>query len=319
MSAVGNALLFVQLRCAVDKMTWVTSWEAWRTATGRRGSRHRAEVDRFLETHPAVLYWGDSWFSTPLYLNLARQSAKRISGIGMVIGKPGAEAVDLFSRREVDRLCKRIESNPFDIVCLSAGGNDCLDDRLGTIFSDWQGKSPKRSDVLDALRAYQWMVDSGAFTRVRESYDRLLQRLRAVQRQRPHLQVIGQPYVPIELIGEPADLTTDNIGLIAWIKGRAGPWLWNRMQPVLGDKQQAHEFARLMLMEGFGKLVLNALEAAHPGLFSVVDFSATDLREPRKFWHDEIHPTEAGFEKLAIPFNAQIRKRLPHAKQHAVR
>lgn len=236
----------------------------------------------------------------------------------MVIGKPGAEAVDLFSRREVDHLGKRIENNPFDIVCLSAGGNDCLDDRLGKIFLDWQGKSPKRSDTLDALSAYQWMVDSGAFKRVREPYDRLLTRLRAVQYQRPHLRVIGHPYVPIKLIGEPANLTTDNVGLIAWLKGRAGPWLWNRMQPVLGDKQKAYEFARLMLVEGYGKLVLDALEAAHPGLFSVADFSATDLGESREFWHDEIHPTEAGFGMLADPFNAQIRNRLPQAKQHAV-
>ena len=53
-------------------MSWVTSWEAWRQAMGPHGSRQRRHVDDFLQAHPAVLYWGDSWFSTPLYLNLAR-------------------------------------------------------------------------------------------------------------------------------------------------------------------------------------------------------------------------------------------------------
>ena len=53
----------------------VTRWEDWRKLIGPQNSRHRKLVLEQLKTQPALLYWGDSWFSTPLYPNLARQSA----------------------------------------------------------------------------------------------------------------------------------------------------------------------------------------------------------------------------------------------------
>lgn len=81
----------------------VTRWEGWRELRG--GSpRHRHAVDAWLQTHPAVLYWGDSWFSTPLYPNLARQSAARIDGLCMIVGKPGATAAQLLSARNLSSM-----------------------------------------------------------------------------------------------------------------------------------------------------------------------------------------------------------------------
>lgn len=302
----------------VDRMTWVTSWEAWRTVMGHAGSRQRARIDDYLKTHPAVLYWGDSWFSTPLYLNLARQSAKRIDGIGMLIGKPGAEAAGLFSAGEVERIGKRVENNPFDIVCLSAGGNDCLGAPLARVFAGWHGTPPRRHDTLTPADAYRLLVDSGVFARVLAAYDRVLKRLRAIQRKRPHLRVVGQPYVPITRIGVPADLTTANIGLIAWLRNDVGPWLWREVQPVLEDKDAAREFARLMLVDGFRGRVFDVLEQRYPGLFSAVDFSSVTQRAQDAFWYDEIHPTEHGFALLAAPFNAHIAAHLPVDKRGAV-
>src|SRR5690606_13062781 len=96
-----------------EHMSWVTRWEQWRRALGPSGSRQRANVEAFLDRHPAILYWGDSWFSSPLYLILARQSARRINGFGMIKGKPGALADSLLSTREVERMGDRIANNPF--------------------------------------------------------------------------------------------------------------------------------------------------------------------------------------------------------------
>ena len=64
-----------------------------------------------------------------------------------------------------------------------------------------------------------------------------------------------------------------NIGLIAWLKDDVGPWLWNRMQWVLADKAEGKKFADLILVEGFGRGVLQKLAGEYPGFFSVVDFS----------------------------------------------
>ena len=80
----------------MDQMNWTTRWETWRTLMGAPSSLQRKRVEAFLQTRPSLLYWGDSWFSTPLYLNLARQSILGIDGMAMLIGKPGATASELF-------------------------------------------------------------------------------------------------------------------------------------------------------------------------------------------------------------------------------
>ncbi|WP_225763615.1 hypothetical protein [Stenotrophomonas sp. Marseille-Q4652] len=299
----------------MSNMSWVTSWEKWREAMGPRGSRQRARVMDYLKSHPAILYWGDSWFSTPLYLNLARQSCLRINGMGMIVGKPGAEAAELFGKDDVKRMVARLKASPFDLLCLSAGGNDCLDDRLAQVFQRWQGRGVAR---ISAAEAYQRLSDSGAFARVHAAFAGLLDALAPLRQERPALRVVGHPYVPIHRIGVAADLTVPNIGLIAWLKDDVGPWMWNRMQWVLADKAEGKRFADLILVEGFGRGVLQKLAGEYPGFFSVVDFAGVTGIDQDSFWNDEIHPTEQGFLQLSRPFNQHLRDQLPAAKRAAV-
>ena len=299
-----------------EHMSWVTSWEQWRQALGPQGSRQRTNVEAFLDKHPAILYWGDSWFSTPLYLNLARQSARKVNGLSMIIGKPGALAAKLFSEREVQRIGDRIANNPFDIVCLSAGGNDCLSDRLSNVFRAWTAK-PGAKAKIGSAEAYKIFQDAQLLDRVRTAYVRVLERLQEIQGERPNLRVLGHPYVPIVDIGRPAKLTTANIGVIAWVKEDVGPWLWEPMKPVLKDKNEAREFARMLLEDGFRDSVLEPLVQRYRGLFSIVDFGAAHTTLDG-FWNDEIHPGEAGFELLSKRFNDSVREILPSRKRHAV-
>ncbi|MET0581124.1 MAG: hypothetical protein ABWX88_09745 [Pseudoxanthomonas sp.] len=299
----------------MENMSWVTSWEKWREAMGHAGSAHRRAVDAFLQTHPAIMYWGDSWFSTPLYLNLARQSAGHINGMGILLGKPGAEAAELFSASNVKSMVARLKNSPFDVLCLSAGGNDCLDDRLAQVFAAWQNTNKAK---IEPLPAFEMLKQSGAFDEVFDAYDRLLKALAPVQAKRPHFRVIGHPYVPIHRIGAQADLTTANIGLIAWLKGDVGPWMWNRMQHVLQDQAAGKAFADLILVQGFKNGTLARLADRHGGLFSVADFSNLPGSSQDAFWNDEIHPTESGFLEISRLLNAEIRRRLPPAKAAAV-
>lgn len=241
----------------MDAMTWTTRWETWRALMGPHGSRQRRQVEALLETRPCLLYWGDSWFSTPLYLNLARQSLLRINGMAMLIGKPGATAAELFTAAKARNYAERLKSSPFDAVCLSAGGNDQLSERLATIFAAWM--PPHTQPKIDAQDAFDVIRDSRTLEGIRNRYETVLDAFAAVQGSRPHFKVLGHTYAPVQRIGVPADLTVANIGLVAWIKGDVGPWLWRVMQHVLEDQSQAKVFARLLMQDGFRDIVLKPL------------------------------------------------------------
>lgn len=94
-------------RAHMDSLNWTTRWEHLRELMGTPLSARRRTVNAFLQTRPCLMYWDDSWFSTPLYLNLAKQSMLRVDGIAMVLGKSGATAAGLFTARRVKELSRR--------------------------------------------------------------------------------------------------------------------------------------------------------------------------------------------------------------------
>ena len=303
----------------MDQMNWTTRWETWRKLMGAPSSRQRRQINEFLRTRPCLLYWGDSWFSTPLYLNLARQSILGIEGMAMLVGKPGASAAELFGASRIRTMAGRIAASPFDVLCISAGGNDQLSGQLRSAFPDWM--PPRRRAKLDADAAFEHLRAQGGFERLHGRYAALLDGLAAVRRARPSFRVLAHGYAPIIRIGAKADLTVANAGLIAWLAGDLGPWLWAPMQHVLADHDQARRFAHRLLVDGMRDSVLAPL-AAHRdyrGFFHHVDFSELPAARKDGFWYDEIHPTEAGFGALAMCFNARLRELLPTAKQDAVK
>ena len=295
-------------------MSLMTRWEDWRRLMGPAGGRQRRAIEDQLRTRPALLYWGDSWFSTPLYLNLARQSAAGIDGIGMLIGRPGATAAQLFSAGEVHRVVARVRGNPFDLLCLSAGGNDALGTRLERAFAPGQGGGRPR---LTAAQAFDELARLRFFAPIEAAYRGLLDALAGVHQARPAFRVVGHGYAPLRRIGVPGDLTTTNIGLVALLKDDVGPWLWRPMQAVVGNKTQARAFAALMLEAGFRDGVLASLARDYP-FFRHADFTTVPAMHDDAAWYDEIHPTEAGFAALAAEYNAELRRALPVAKRAGI-
>lgn len=303
-------------------MELISHWIDWREAVGSPNSRQRREVLRLLERQPMLMYLGDSWFSTPLYRNLARQSAKPIDGVGIVVGKPGGLAADLLSDSALKSLQGRLEASPFDALVVSAGGNDSLSDRLKQVFANWTTRTP-RAAKISADEAFDVLLRAGIFDDGRGGgilgrYRALLRLAKHIQAQRPHFRVVGHTYAPLKRIGVKAGLTVNNIGLLAFIKGSVGPWLWSVMQHVLADKEAGRLFARRLLLDGFRTLVLDRLVAEFPGLFSYADFSALVGIDEDAFWYDEIHPNEAGFARMAPLLNDRIREALPADKRAAV-
>lgn len=294
---------------------WASHWIDWKELRGAF-PLHRREVDKLLETHPALLYYGDSWFSTPLYPNLARQSMAAINGIAMIYGRPGATSKDLLGRtRAVNNLVARIEHDAFDVMLISLGGNDALD-RLRTIFHAWAGgnRAP-----IDAPAALDRVMTSGVFGHIFDRYRRLLDRLAASNRLRPRFRVIGHGYAPPVRMGAAAKLTVGNAGLIAVPISEVGPWVFGPMKAVFGDDEhEARRFSKLLLEDGFRDWVLKPLATRFSGLFTFVEFGKIDALGDDSAWFDEIHPTVEGFAAMVPTLNAAIRAALPPGKRGTV-
>ncbi len=284
------------------------NWQQLRAASGTPGSRQRREWQAYLERRPLIAYWGDSWFSTPLYRNLCWNSFARIDGMSIRLGAPGLTAAQMLTPAACRDHAGRFAARGFDLLCLSIGGNDCLGERLAAVFAG----TPR----MDADAAFARVLAHGVFERLLGRYDLLLTAMAGV----PGLRVVGHGYAPLSrhAIGKPGALTVQNLGLAAMVMGTVGPWLWPAMRPVLGSKAEAERFAWRLLVEGFRDRVLAPSRAAYPGLFSYADFSGIGSIADAGFWYDEIHPTEAGFATLATGFNAMLRNALPAAKRAAV-
>ncbi len=284
------------------------NWQQLRAASGTPGSRQRREWQAYLARRPLIAYWGDSWFSTPLYRNLCWNSFARIDGMSIRLGAPGLTAAQMLTPATCRDHAERFAARGFDLLCLSIGGNDCLGERLAAVFAG----APR----MDADAAFERVLAHGVFERLRGRYDLLLGAMAGV----PGLRVVGHGYAPLsrEAIGRPGALTVQNVGLAAMVMGTVGPWLWPVMRPVLASKAEAERFAWRLLVEGFRDRVLAASRAAYPGLFSYADFSGVGSIADAGFWYDEIHPTEAGFALLASGFNAMLRNALPASKRAAV-
>ena len=284
-----------------------SNWDAVKDATGTPNSRKRKIWREVLETRPAIAYWGDSWFSTPLYKNLYWNSFARIDGISLRLGGPGLTAAKMLTPANCREQAERLKSREFDLVCLSIGGNDALGARLSAIFDG----APR----MDAGDAFQRLLDARVFDTLRDRYHLALSELAKVG---GNFRVIGHGYARLNKIGDPGKTSIKNLGLVSPLIGNVGPWLWPAMKGPLGTKAEAKRFADLLLVDGFRDRVLAPSKADFPTLFSYADFSNVAEAEDPAFWYDEIHPTEAGFGVLAARYNTLIRAALPAAKRAAV-
>lgn len=282
------------------------NWDQVRRATGTPRSRERRAWREYLAARPAIAYWGDSWFSTPLYKNLYWNSFARIDGISLRLGGPGLTAAKMLTASACRNYAERLKSREFDLLCLSIGGND----GIGALPAALAG-----AGRLTAEQAFQKLLDARVFEGIRGRYAVLLE---AMSRVRPDFRVVGHGYAPLLRIGEPGATSIKNLGLAAPLVGNVGPWLWPAAKSALGSKAEARRFAELMLVQGFRDRVLAPSKADFPGLFSYADFSQVADATQASFWYDEIHPTETGFGVLAIGYNAMIRAALPPAKRAAV-
>ncbi len=282
--------------------------------TTRRGEFRRIyrEVKRHKQLRtrtPVVFCEGDSWFSTPLSMNIidwlvypSPEDEKKgvpIFGRGGLFfraEKSGDLAMDMFAPKRLKDIMQWYGSKQFefDLALLSAGGNDFVDAFLKKVFAGKGRMTP--------AQAFELMVATGRYDQVYQAYERILDRMVKL---RPATPIIGHTYCyPIKL-GTQADLTLANLGAAALLKTGIGPWIEPHLRKALPNIDEQRQFTRL-LVDGIVDKVLEPL--AQDARFKR-NFRYLDLRNalPKlEDWADEMHPTGAGFYRLSKKFANEI-------------
>ncbi len=254
---------------------------------------------------PLILSEGDSWFSTPLYYNLVDWLEVRApNAVFMRMEASGEKAVDIFSGGNLRSVSSRLKAFEFDVLLLSAGGNDFVDRFLRDTFRHAQPMTPQV--------ALQKVVDTDRYGQVHRAYQRMLD---AAFKARPGLRVITHTYDYPRLMGQPAELSVEQIGLVALIKRDIGDWIARHVQSALRSVAEQIAFAKL-LIDQFFERVLKPLMQQYGNSLEVVDFRETLSQDGD--WNDEMHPTGAAFERLAVKLRDRVREVLPDAKKTGI-
>jgi hypothetical protein len=269
---------------------------------------------KLLDKTPVILCEGDSWFSTPLSMNLIDQlvyatpeeeAAGKVffgnGGLFFRAEKSGDVALNMFAPKKVNKLAKWYTAFDFDLVLLSAGGNDFVAEFLKDLF--------KGKPSMTVPQATQLVVDSGQYDKVLAAYRLFITKFISIK---PNISIIAHTYDYPLLLGKAGELTLSNIGLIALFKKKVGDWISNHISASVADIDDQIEFAK-QLIDNFESRVLKPLSIEFNNNFSYVDLRGTLTKD---HWFDEMHPTGSGFYQLAQKFKQPIRNKLPLSKRN---
>jgi hypothetical protein len=280
------------------------------TERGKFGDIHR-KLSRNKELRrrtPVVFCEGDSWFSTPLSMNILdwlvfptpqeEEQGVPIFGNGGLFFRAeesGDLATEMFAPKPLRNIMGSYKTFDFDIALLSAGGNDFVGKFLQSTFAG-------QRTAMTVDQAFARMVATGRYEEVRQAYENALSRMVEL---RPKTPIFGHTYAYPLKMGVPANMTITNLGVAALLKKNAGPWIGPQMAKALPDVADQRLFAR-RLIDGFVDRVLIPL--SEDSRFRK-NFRFIDLREDcplESDWFDEMHPTGFAFNRMSKKFRDEI-------------
>lgn len=248
--------------------------------------------DAFDPTPPRyrILVEGDSWVSHPLLRNLAHQ-LDILGGddFGILnLAVPGDTAENLLDRhgRQLKQIGQLIATTTygykFDLIFISAAGNDIVGEELQCYIDEYSDGIDDAATLLNA--GFDRAVDLAV-----KGYENLI-KLRNRSRANKTTPIVTQTYCYLEprLVG--TKFFGRSLGK-GWIKR------------YLDLKKIPHEQQPGVVVEMLTRFHdrLTELESKYSG-FYVVDTRKALLKygKPHLPWfHDEIHPTNEGFGKVA--------------------
>jgi hypothetical protein len=240
---------------------------------------------------PVLAAEGDSWFDYPPFAGWGRpggvvsSTANLLSVPILNLAHAGDEARQMLGvdqRRRLERLLTD-DRRPLDGLLFSGGGNDIVGDQLALLLRDNVGQSTSESFHEDRLDAALTLVLS-AYRDLRTMRDQL----------RPSCVLFVHAYD----VGFP-----DGRGVCG-----VGPWL----QPALSVRRwEPEELGREVLRGLLGRFCDRLQAFCSEDAAGRTVLVATHGTLPRRSdWHNELHPSRDGFEKIAVKFAATIRERL---------
>jgi N-acetylmuramoyl-L-alanine amidase len=239
-----------------------------------------------------VLAEGDSWFDYPVPFFGGGVIPRLENRLGVPIfslAQAGDETRFMLGVQARKELTRQLidgcpDGGPWDLLLFSGGGNDIVDNPLSLWLADFEATKPP----ADLLRAERF---AAALALVRAAYEDLIE-LR--NRLSPHTRLVFHGYdFPIP----------DNRSIC----GR-GPWL----RPAFDlhgfppDMAASRAVIKSML-EQFAAMLQSL--ATNPGV-SVVLTQGT-LAPVVGSWHNEMHPSKAGFERISEVFHVHLKALFP--------
>ena len=247
----------------------------------RQDEINRHKTTRKLKTtganQPLNIYAdGDSWFDYPIHKDimgwLGTKAMPNTTILNMAhYGDTSTEIMGLTKRANTAKLWQDPENGKFDAICISMGGNDIVGDQF-IMWVEERAVQPNPTEAImqDRLQDMLYVVES-AYNDLIAMRNQLL----------PDAYIFMHGY----------DFAVPNgIGVCG-----LGPWLKPSLE-YLGwkDPDEAQLIVTNALLS-FSQLLTN-IEANHK---NVVYVRTQGTLDPQTDWSNELHPTEAGFGKLA--------------------
>lgn len=239
-----------------------------------------------------ILAEGDSWFDYPIPFfggGIITRLEKRLGVPILNLAKAGDEVRYMLGVEERTLLMEHLSKGcpaggPWDVLVFSGGGNDVVDNPMVLWIKDWDPAVPP------ALHINQPRFDS-AIALVRAGYEDLIA-LRDKLSPDTHLVFHSYDFA-----------IPDGRGVCGY-----GPWL----KPTFDLRQfptraAAQEVVKAMLQQFAGMLASLANEP------KVTFINGQGTLQPRtSSWHNELHPSEAGFDKFADIFYREVKILYPY-------
>jgi lysophospholipase L1-like esterase len=246
-----------------------------------------------------LLAEGDSWFDYPL--NDVLKSLEDEHGFDVESLAHAGDSLEnmAYADGQLDNLSRRLERMLRDgrvpkAILLSGGGNDVAGPEFGMLLNHAGSKLPPLNDQVVA-----GVVDQ----RMRLALVTMIEAISQIC-----IQWLTRP-LPILLHGYDYPVP-DGRGVFGGWGPLPGPWL----APGFGEKGYAPGAARTAI----AAQLIDRLNQMLAGVAALPDFGHVgwiDLRgtlsngkDYKKSWDNELHPTSAGFDRVALHFAAAINR-----------
>jgi hypothetical protein len=242
--------------------------------------------------YPVVVSEGDSWFSFPGHANtidhLDAMAKRRMSLLRL---ETSGDTLHNMVRGEQRAKLRRLLSNyPVDALLFSGGGNDVVGPELIDFF-DYvpDGRSWRdyvRQDALDT-RIEEVKIAYTGLKQLRDQY-------------RPKCVIVTHGYDYARPSGKPTEYWLWPIPVSVTV----GPWIQNSLRARNINAARDQQEVVNLLIDRFNEALATLADAK----FIVLD-NRNVLAKAE--WSDELHPTRAGFRKIAKTFYDAVKTTVP--------